>query len=167
MRLRAAALLLALALPAAGRAADDAATVATLEDRQAIEELFHAYGRAVDAQDFNALAGLFARNGQWTGAGGSGPTGPTAIRAFMEKTFGVGALGKWQGDFHLVRPLRIDVAGDRATAKVRWIFASPQVGSAQMIYAGHYHDMLVREDGRWRFARRVVTADISPGPAAR
>jgi len=154
-----AAFVLALAAPSGA----PAATVAALEDRQAIEALFYAYGRAVDAQDFAAVSRLFARDGEWSGAGG-GATGPAAIEAFLNRTLSPAVIGKWQGDFHLVGPMRIDLAGDRATAEVRWIFSSPQAGRAQMMFAGHYDDRLVREDGQWRFARRLVTADIAPRP---
>jgi uncharacterized protein (TIGR02246 family) len=156
-----AALLLAVSAPVA----DPAAMVAALEDRQSIEELFNAYGRAVDAQDFAAVSRLFARDGEWSGAGG-GAKGPAAIEAFLNRTLAPAVIGKWQGDFHLVAPMRIELAGDRATAQVRWIFSSPQAGRGQMTYAGRYDDRLVREDGRWRFARRLVTADIAPRPAA-
>ena len=40
-------------------------------------------------------------------------------------------------------------------------------GRPQPLFAGRYEDELVREDGRWRFRRRVAISDGSPAaPAA-
>ena len=54
------------------------------EDKEEIAQLLLDYGRHLDARDFAAYAGLFARDGQWKGGFGT-VSGPSNIKAFMEK----------------------------------------------------------------------------------
>ena len=51
--------------------------------------------------------------------------------------------------------------GDQATATTKWMFVMKgEANRPQPVYLGHYEDTLVRENGSWRFLRRVVHADI-------
>ena len=91
--------------------------------------------------------------------------GPAAIQAFMEKAIpGANAAH----NFHLLSNFVIDVQGDTATAWSRWQFVAPgQDGRPVVAQAGRYDDTLVREDGRWKFKRRVAANDLPlPRPAA-
>lgn len=155
---RLAGALLAFAAPAA--AATEADRLRTVQDKLEIRQLLLDYGRTLDAQDYPSYGALFARAGQWVG-GGAPATGPAAIAARMARTFGPGSGAKWTTDHHIFSDPIVEVAGDRATAWSRWLFVSPAAGDRpQPMYGGHYDDRLVREDGRWRFARREVVADI-------
>jgi hypothetical protein len=52
----------------------------------------------------------------------------------------------------------IDVEGDTATTTAYWFALTnntPQ-GDVQLLYMGHYEDVLVRVDGRWLFKQRKV-----------
>ena len=91
--------------------------------------------------------------------------GPAAIQAFMEKAI-PGA--NTAHNFHLLSNFVIDVQGDTATAWSRWQFVAPdQDGRPVVAQAGRYDDTLVREDGRWKFKRRVAANDLPlPRPAA-
>jgi len=148
--------------PAAGR--ESAARIQRIEDRVEIEQLLLNYGRHLDARDFKAYGELFARDGVWEGGMGT-VQGPAAILAFMEKAI---PGPNTAHNFHLLSNFVIDVQGDTATAWSRWQFVAPdQDGRPVVAQAGRYDDTLVREDGRWKFKRRVAANDLPlPRPAA-
>jgi uncharacterized protein (TIGR02246 family) len=158
----------ALARAQRGGAADDralAARVQRLEDTEAIEHLLLNYGRHLDARDFKAYSLLFARDGVWSGGMGT-VQGPAAIQAFMEKAIpGPNAVH----NYHVLSNFVIDVNGDAATAWSRWQFVVPGPNDTAVVaQSGRYDDTLVREDGRWKFKRRVASNDIpasGPPPA--
>ena len=164
MRRAAAALLwLTLAVPAAAAPSIDA-RIQKLADAGEIRTLLHDYGRLLDARDLTAFAALFARDGEWIGGLGTAK-GPAAIGAMMRKAFGDAAIGSNHANFHLLSNEIVAVDDDTATAWSRWTFvAADTAGRPAMAMAGHYDDRLVREGGRWRFARRVATTDIGPPP---
>jgi uncharacterized protein (TIGR02246 family) len=158
---------IAFSVPAAAAPAIDA-RIQKLADAAEIRTLLHDYGRLLDARDLTAFAALFARDGAWVGGLGTA-TGPAAIGAMMRKAFGDVAVGSNHANFHLLSNEIVTVDGDTATAWSRWTFvAADAAGRPAMAMAGHYDDRLVREGGRWRFARRVATTDIGapPAPAA-
>src|SRR5262245_146703 len=133
-----------------------------IEDTQEIERLLLNYGRHLDARDFKAYSLLFAKDGVWSGGMGT-VQGPAAIQSFMEKAIpGPNAVH----NYHLLSNFVIDVHGDTATAWSRWQCVGPGPNNTAVVdQAGRYDDTLVREDGRWKFKRRVASNDIPPsGP---
>jgi uncharacterized protein (TIGR02246 family) len=137
-----------------------AARIQRIEDTAAIERLLLEYGRALDARDFKAYSLLFAKEGVWSGGMGT-VQGPAAIQAFMEKAIpGPNAVH----NYHLLSNFVIDVNGDTATAWSRWQFVVPGPNNTAVVaQSGRYDDTLVREDGRWKFKRRVASNDIPGG----
>ena len=139
-----------------------AARVQRMEDAEEIRTLLLEYGRSLDARDFAAYSRLFASDGEW--AGGMGTVqGQAAIQAFMEKN--VGTTNR-SHNYHLLSNFVIDVQGDKATAWSRWQFVVPGSDNKPVIaQSGRYDDALVRENGRWKFERRVASNDIpASGP---
>jgi uncharacterized protein (TIGR02246 family) len=130
-----------------------------LEDENEIRNLLLDYGRHLDARDFKSYASLFAKDGEWVGGFGS-VTGPANIQAFMEKNMGTGPNRR--NDYHLLSNFVITVNGDTATAWSRWAFVVPGQSGATIAQAGRYDDTLVRENGRWRFKKRVASNDTAP-----
>ena len=134
--------------------------VQRIEDRAAIERVLVEYGRTLDARDFKAYSELFAKDGVWSGGMGT-IQGPAAIQAFMEKAI---PGPNTAHNFHVLSNFAIDVNGDTATAWSRWTFMVPGPNStAVAAQSGRYDDTLVREDGRWKFKRRVASNDIPAG----
>jgi uncharacterized protein (TIGR02246 family) len=129
------------------------------EDKEEIENLLLDYGRHLDSRDFAAYSRLFARDGEWVGGFGS-VSGPANIQAFMEKN--MGTAPNRAKNYHLLSNFVITVTGDTATAWSRWAFVVPGERGAVISQAGRYDDTLVREDGRWRFKRRVASNDTAP-----
>jgi uncharacterized protein (TIGR02246 family) len=130
-----------------------------LEDREEIRLLLLDYGRHLDSRDFKAYASLFAADGEWIGGFGS-VKGPAAIQAFMEKN--MGTAPNRANNYHLLSNFVILVQGDTATAWSRWAFIVPEANGARVAQAGRYDDTLVRENGRWRFKKRVASNDTPP-----
>ena len=110
------------------------------------------------ARDFATYASLFAKDGQWIG--GFGTVAAADIKAFMEKAMGTQNTAK---NYHLLSNFVITVKGDTATAWSRWAFVVPGERGAAISQAGRYDDELVRENGRWKFKKRVASND-TPGP---
>lgn len=63
--------------------------------------------------------------------------------------------------YHVFTNEMIQIKGDQATALTKWIFiVSGESNRPQPLLLGHYEDSMVRENGHWKFLRRVVHADI-------
>lgn len=125
-----------------------------VEDEAAITRLLLEYGRTLDARDFAAYSRLFAKEGEWKGALGS-YRGPAAIQAAMEKIFADASGDIPKGsNFHVMSNFAIDVQDDRATARSMFIFYKMQGNKPVAEVAGRYEDVLVRENGVWRFLLR-------------
>ncbi len=137
------------------------ARVQVLEDKDAIRELLVQYGHTLDTHDLAGYSRLFAKDGEWIGGFGSAK-GPDAILALMRKYIGdapfdaTGVKG-----FHLLTNMIVRVHGDRATALSKIVFMAREPdGKPVPVMGGHYDDTLIREDGTWKFLRRVVMMDI-------
>jgi ketosteroid isomerase-like protein len=160
--------LLAIAMLAPALAAAAAATAPAsiearlqrLEDAQAIERVLLEYGRTLDNRDFAAYAALFAADGEWKGALGT-YKGPKEIQATMEKIFTDAAADIPKGrNFHAMSDFVIDVQGDRATARSKFIFYKLDGSKPVPEVAGRYEDVLIRVGGAWKFLQRSA---LGPG----
>ena len=142
--------------------ADASVRLKRLEDMEEIRTLLLDYGRFLDLRDLAAYSRLFAKDGEWVGGFGS-VRGPEEILTFMQKNLGTGP--NRGNTFHILSNFEISVDRDSATAWSRWTFVTPGTDGKPVIsQAGRYDDVLVREDGRWKFKRRVASNDI---PAAK
>lgn len=113
------------------------------EDRWAIHDLVGAYDLAVDAQDWGALAELFASTARL------GPVeGRDAVVDLLRQLRE--AHGRTR---HVSHHSTTTLDGDRATGVVP---ASSELDMGGRTYrvAARYLDDYVREDGRWCFERR-------------
>ena len=132
-----------------------------LEAREAIRALWAEYGRTLDARDFVAFSKLFARNAEF-GSGPGAAKGPAAIGAFLEKAIGTNYPDSKGKNFHLYFNESIEVHGDRATAvsKGGYVMATPDNTKADFLLLAEYRDELVKEDGQWKFLKRVIVGEI-------
>jgi uncharacterized protein (TIGR02246 family) len=138
-----------------------AARLQRLEDIDEIRKVLLDYGRFLDSRDLAAYSRLFAKDGEWVGGFGSAK-GPAGILAFMQENLGTGP--NRTNTFHILSNFEIEVKGDTATAWSRWTFVTPGADGKPVIsQSGRYDDILIREDGRWRFKRREASNDI-PAP---
>ena len=148
--------------PRGNDTASVAARLQRLEDTEQIRTLLFDYGRLLDLRDLAGYSRLFAKDGEWVGGFGSAK-GPAEILAFMQKNLGTGP--NRNNSFHILSNFEIEVKGDTATAWSRWTFITPGADGKPVIsQAGRYDDLLVREDGRWKFKRRSASNDIPVMP---
>jgi hypothetical protein len=133
-----------------------------MEDREEIRQLLMNYGRYLDQRDFASFSKLFAeKDGEWIGGMGKAK-GSEGIRKLMEETIGGGGTAKGGGpNCHLFMNEIIDVRGNEAKGLTKWMFVVQNASKQpQPFYVGHYEDSYVREQGRWKFLKRVVYGDI-------
>ncbi len=133
-----------------------------LEDVYEIEKLKARYADAVDggwtgtkAHDPDAVVALFVPDGVWDSGDYGGGEGHDGIRAFMATGEAIMPFA-----FHHITNPRIDVDGDRATARWHALLAVTLEGRAQL-QTGIYDDVLVRTPEGWRFERLQFTLAAS------
>jgi uncharacterized protein (TIGR02246 family) len=133
------------------------ARVQRLEDLLEIHQLFVDYGLALDAGDFDAYAALFAKDGEVLLGPMGRAKGRDEIRALM-----VGVLSGGVGSsFHIISSPQVQLDGDTATSQVMWSVVNlDDDGRTRLSMLGRHRDDLVREDGRWVFARRRGFVDL-------
>ncbi len=141
------------------------ARVQRLEDEEAIRNLLVEYGHDLDTLDLVAYSNLFAKEGTWSGGIGSAK-GPAGILAMLQKATAKSPPydPKKVRSFHLMTNFSIHVDGDRATAQSKWTFFGRTADNKlEPRLSGHYDDVFIREDGKWKFLSRVAPHDI-PNP---
>ncbi len=123
------------------------------DDRQAIIDLTVAYGRAIDAGDFDALRELFTPDA----TAELGASGQTGIDEICERL--ATALAPYSRWAHQIGDHEVTVDGDSATARcsVHAIHVRP-AGESPPIYTviGTYEDRLVRTAVGWRITHRSL-----------
>jgi hypothetical protein len=135
-----------------------------LEDREEIRRLVQEYRRQLDARDLEAYGLLFARDGEWLGGTGYGKT-PAGITAMLTERLPGNTGDYGQASWHLLTEPEIELHGDRATGSVTWALVGRDDADAPVLrLLGHYDDTYVRENGRWRFQRRIAHTDIPQRP---
>jgi uncharacterized protein (TIGR02246 family) len=133
------------------------ARVQRLEDLLEIHQLFVDYGLALDAGDFDAYAALFAADGEVLLGPMGRAKGRDEIKALMTKTL-AGGIGS---SFHIISSPQVQLDGDTATSQVMWsVVTRDDAGTAKLTMIGRHRDDLIREGGRWKFARRRGYVDL-------
>jgi len=137
-----------------------------LEDREEIRRLLVDYGRTLDQRDFLGFSKLFAEDAEYVAGGGMGATkGAAAIGRLLDEIFRKNPTGVRSPNFHLFANETIQVNGDEAVAVSKGIFVVPgETNSPEMVMLATYNDLLIREDGRWKFKKREVRGDIPSPP---
>jgi uncharacterized protein (TIGR02246 family) len=124
-------------------------------DDAGIRELLAGYALALDAGDFEECVQLFAPDGEFLVYG----------KTFAGRDAIAGMFRDAARGLHLTGSARIEVDGQRATARSQVLFV--RAGDLQLRPA-LYDDELIRVDGRWRFARRrcrfITSAGLADSP---
>jgi hypothetical protein len=135
-----------------------------LEDLEAIHRLFLDYGTYLDAKDFVACSQLWAATGEFV-APFESVRGPEGVLRLLTGMVGEHLALETGQEFHVFTNPTIELDGDRATATSMWLYITPDdEGHPRIAQFGHYEDVLVREEGRWKFERRNALRDLGvPG----
>lgn len=128
-----------------------------VEDVLEIQQLFVDYGAHLDAGRFDEYAALFSEEGEIS----LGPMGQAKGRAAIRDLMAATLAGNVGNSYHIISSPMVQLNGDEATSEVMWsVIHRDTDGQARLSMCGRHRDRLVREDGRWRFARRRGYIDI-------
>lgn len=163
---------LVLGVAAQAPAADSLeARLAAAEDRAAIEKLVTGdYPRALDQRHWADYAALFTSDGALTMRDKT-VTGPAEIEKFFVNFRSPSASGPppRPGEIrtlHIVTNLSFKIDGDTAVGGAYWQTIGLSSGRTAVLSAGHYEDVLKKQGGKWKFAKRVIASDLAPPPPA-
>jgi ketosteroid isomerase-like protein len=137
--------------------------LAVLQDKQAITDVVHRYGYALDGRDWALLRTCFTPDvvGHY---GGDPLEGYEAIETLCRDTLEPMSVSQ-----HLIGNVLVTVDGDGATSQC-YLHAQHVLpdtpGGDQFIFAGRYLDKLVRTSGGWRIAERTLEAMWTSGNPA-
>ena len=129
--------------------------VGRLEDELAITRLVASYGPLVDAGDAEAVAGLWAQDGEYDVEGWQ-MTSREDIRAMVESDGHQGLIEG--GCSHFLGPAHVHVHGDEAVAVCESILIRHREGGYSVRRAGANHFHLHRERDGWRIKHRTTRA---------
>jgi uncharacterized protein (TIGR02246 family) len=136
-----------------------------VEDEAAIRRLAALYARAVDRNEPDTMAGLFAADAVIEGPGFTmqGTEQICAIPGMLR--------GMYARTLHQVHQQTVRIEGDSAEGQTYCTanHVSDKGGGAaeNLVWAMRYHDRLRREQGRWVFVRRSVIIDWTETRPAR
>lgn len=127
------------------------------DERVAVERLFADYAWALDTGDRERFISLFTEDGRiedlgrrYEGPRRSGPGG------FIDE---MRAAARFRGKQHwATHTLLTPDGGDRWTARSFAMVTTLHITGATCVdMVGHFRDVLVKDDGRWLFAERVLS----------
>lgn len=135
-----------------------------LEDREAIRNLIASYGPLADSGDAEAVAALWTEEGSYAVGGMAEAKGRAAIAALINGEVHRALMA--DGCAHLLGPVVIDLANDRAVARGHSVVLrnGPSGFEVWRVSANRWE--LVRTTDGWRVERRV-NAPLDGSEAAR
>lgn len=141
------------------------AEVAEARAQDSIRGLMHAYGRLIDARDWDGFAKLWTDDAVYVGGPGSDTLkGGPAIAEFLRNIISSNPSGVGEPNFHVFFNEEIEVTGDTARATSMSTFVTPGPGGAPtMVILARYEDEYVLDGTDWKFKGRVVQGKL-PAP---
>lgn len=121
-----------------------------VEDQLEIAQLRARYCHLLDDRRWEEFVDLFTEDGSFTGL--EAVCGRAALLDFFSNRVPRLAQQFW----HFCTNGTIELDGDTATGRISMEYLSVTDG-VSYVSAGHYDDVLVRQDGRWRFRSRAIT----------
>jgi len=133
----------------------------SVEDQLEIQSLYALYNLVSDACDIEGYADCFTADGEMLSVEvGIEVRGRDALKAHKQrdKDNRAGRYRRhWNGNLHLEK-----LAADRVRGRCYLIAYNGEPGALPAIAdCGVYEDLLLKVDGRWKFARRTLTMDGS------
>lgn len=135
----------------------------TADDRWEIQDLYTRYCWLLDTGQAEAWADLFTDDGHHAGSRGTYARGRAELIAHVERVAPV-LVGKqhWNTNIDVVATGPDEAVG-RCYMAALMATEAPQIGvaGASVERIGRYFDRLVRQDGRWLFAEKIVESHFS------
>lgn len=135
------------------------------EDRVAVMNLIADYAFRLDSSDLDGYVDNFAPDGVFDSTNGRFE-GREAIGTLVAGILETGRAGKHSQLRHVMGLPRIEAKGDRLYAETYVIIpATTNDGQIRVRMSGTYTDVIVKVDGRWRFAVRHIRMALTSNPA--
>ena len=131
----------------------------SIEDRLAISDLFVRYTTALDAGDIETVVDCFTTDAALESPVIGVIAGHAAIRAFAGRFAAQRADGTQFRHMITNIAAEIEPGGDRARATAYLLVLITQDGKSRRLPPGRYECGALKQDGAWRFSRRVVFHD--------
>jgi hypothetical protein len=129
-----------------------------LEDKEQIRDLLSRYMHYEDAGPPNLYAALFGKDGelvincQIVGKGSE---------AILKSVLRFPETYQSKGAAHILSDIVIELYSNEAKTMARWTAIEPGSDGKPVIRnRGTYNDLLVRENGAWRFKRREIISEL-------
>jgi uncharacterized protein (TIGR02246 family) len=132
-------------------------SLADLENRFAINDLFVRYTTALDRGDVETIVDCFTPDGSLDSPAIGSHSGHAAIRAFAERFARFHERGAQLR--HVISNLAVEIDGDHAQATCYLLNVLTRNGKSELLAPGRYECELVKSEGKWRFQKRVVILD--------
>jgi hypothetical protein len=114
----------------------------------------------VDTGDADAYASLFIEEGEVENSGGT-VKGREAIRTWVAGLAKEGRIGPESRLKHVLGLPVIRGDGQRCTARTYVVIPKlMEAGDISTRFVGTYKDDIVKQDGRWQFAKRVIDLEF-------
>jgi uncharacterized protein (TIGR02246 family) len=134
------------------------------EDRLAIQDLVARYAECVDTGDAGGYASLFTPDGVVQHSGGT-VQGREAIFAWVASLAKENRVGPESRVKHVLGLPVIRGDGSRATSRTYLLLPRMMdTGEISTRMAGTYRDEVVKHEGAWLFAKRVIDIDFVAQP---
>ena len=126
------------------------------DDEDQIRRTLCQYSQLCDDGRFDEWGELFTDDARLE-VMGQVKTGRPAIVTYMRSVQPPESRG-----IHMISGPLVEVDGPSASARTNYIFVRPATDGMAIVAAGRYHDQLVSDGGRWRFAERKITILSTP-----
>ena len=131
--------------------------LARIRDELEIRNLIARVAQLADYGDVEEYASLFTEDGSWEFPGAP-LHGRAGILAGARERRRQQVTGPGSATRHLITTVAVRVEdATTAVADSYFQFWRDTATSPALFNMGHYHDVLRREDGAWRIARREIT----------
>ena len=130
-------------------------------DDEAVRALVIAYAERLDRGDLDGVAALFEHAVVRTRPRGTVLTGAGEVRRMYDPV--ILYEDSTPCTQHVLSNIDVRVDAGAATAESHCTFAvvsGPSGGPVAPVLTGRYDDRFVRVDDAWRFAERVISADL-------
>jgi hypothetical protein len=139
---------------------DAEARLRRLEDLEEIRALKLEWGRRLDTKDYEGMAALFTEDGEFIAPLGTGKGHKEILAALNNRLQSIAP-----GYHYYCNTEATLESEDRGSMRVMFFYVQPDsIGWPKAWIAGHYDEVVRRENGRWRFEQVKITIDIGWAP---